>query len=180
MKQVKFLALTLGLVVASVFGANAQKIGYVDAEGLVFSLPEIQQVQQELQKYQNDSIGPRFEQLSSEYKEKDSIYRDTKTAASVKNLLEKDLADLSMQLQNWPQIAGQMNQIKQAQLMQPLNKKVMDAINAVAKEKGYAYVLSPDALIVAPPGDDITLAVAQKLGIKIPTNNAPVNNSNQK
>lgn len=173
MKQVKFLAITFGLIVASVFSAHAQKIGYVDAEGLIFSLPEIQKVQQDLQQYQNDSIGARFEALSAEYKEKDSIYRDAKTAASVKNLLQKDLAELTYQLQNWQQIGGQMNQAKQAQLMQPLNKKVMDAINAVAKEKGYTYVFNPDALMVAPPGDDITLAVAQKLGIKIPQANAP-------
>lgn len=173
MKQVKFLAMTLGLVVASMLGAHAQKIGYVDAEGLIFSLPEIQKVQQDLQKYQNDSIGARFEALSAEYKEKDSIFKDPKTAASVKNLLQKDLAALVDQLQNWQQYGGQMNQAKQAQLMQPLNKKVMDAINAVAKEKGYAYVLNPEALMVAPPGDDITIAVAQKLGIKIPPANAP-------
>ena len=39
----------------------------------------------------------------------------------------------------------------------------------LAKEKGYTYIFTSDALIVAPPSDDILPLVAAKLGIKIPT-----------
>jgi outer membrane protein len=43
---------------------------------------------------------------------------------------------------------------------------------AVAKEKGYAYIFTSEALIVAPPSDDILPLVAQKLGIKLPPKTA--------
>jgi outer membrane protein len=95
----------------------------------------------------------------------------SKMPRSVKDQYRSDLQTLAYQVQNWQSIAQQIMQNKQAQLYQPIYKKVSDAINAVAKEKGYAYVFTSDALIVAPPSDDILPLVAAKLGIKLP--NAP-------
>ena len=89
-------------------------------------------------------------------------------------LHEKDLADLSMTLNNWQQIGTQAIQSKQQQLLAPLYKKVMDAVNVVAKEKGYTYLFHPDAFLIDPPeADDLTLVVAKKLGLNIPNANAP-------
>jgi len=59
---------------------------------------------------------------------------------------------------------------KQAQLLQPVYAKVMTAINAVAKEKGYSYVFATGALIVKPASDDLLPLVAAKLGVKVPAN----------
>ena len=44
----------------------------------------------------------------------------------------------------------------------------MDAIKAVAKEAGYAYILDVSTIIVAPPGDDVIALVKKKLAIKDP------------
>lgn len=174
MKQFKILALVLGAMMVGSFSANAQKIGTADVQGLVSLMPEIQQVQKDLEKYQTDSVGGRYEALSKEFAEKDSTYKNPKTAKSVKELLEKDLADLSYTLQNWRELGTQAIQAKQQQLLAPLYKKAMDALNAVAKEKGYTYLLQPEAFLTAPPAaDDLTTAVATKLGLKIPAAPAP-------
>ncbi|MCH5715447.1 OmpH family outer membrane protein [Niabella hibiscisoli] len=172
MKQVKFLAVALGLVLVSVFSANAQKIGYVSVDALVANLPEAQQKQQELQKWQQDSIGGTYTRLAQEFQEKDSAMK--KATGSVKQVLERDLAQLNETLANWQQIAQEASQAKQAQLFNPLYKKVYDAINAYAKEKGYTYVLTQDAFVVAPDSDNLSLPIATKLGIKVnPQGNAP-------
>ena len=81
----------------------------------------------------------------------------------------KDQQTIAATLSQWQQTATQLNNMKSAQLLQPLYEKVRKAIQDVAKEKGVAYVLAPDVLIVSPPGDDLTPAVATKLGIKLPT-----------
>ncbi|HTG55614.1 MAG TPA: OmpH family outer membrane protein [Niabella sp.] len=166
MKQVKFLAVALGLVLVSVLSANAQKIGYVSVDALVANLPEAQQKQQELEKWQQDSIGGTYTRLYQEYQEKDSIMKKT-TTASVKQVLERDLAQLGEVLGTWQQRAQEASQAKQAQLFNPLYKKVYDAINAYAKEKGYTYVLTQDAFVVAPDSDNLSLPIATKLGIKV-------------
>lgn len=176
MNKVKCMAIALGLVIISSFGANAQKIGYVDAEAILYSMPEIPGIQQKIEQWQRDSVGPKYTSLLNQYNDKDSVYKKT-TNASLKKTLEGELNELGSALANWQQIAGQATQQKQAQLLAPLNKKIMDAINAVAKEKSMTYVLNPGALIVAPPGDDITLTVAQRLGIKAPAGNPPASTS---
>lgn len=174
MKQVKLLAIAVVVIIAGTFSANAQKLGTVDFEGLVSLLPEAKGVQEKLNKFQSDTLNVEFAKLVNDLKEKDSIYRDAKTAASVKKVLEKDLGELNNTYTNWQSIANQAIQMRQGALMQPLIEKVRTAINSVAKEKGYTYILSPDSFYVMPSTDDLTQAVANKLGLKLPTpNTAP-------
>ncbi len=67
----------------------------------------------------------------------------------------------------------QQLQQRQQELLGPINKKAYEAVQAVAKENGYGYVFEKEALLVAPPGDDILPLVAKKLNIKLPAANAP-------
>jgi len=39
-------------------------------------------------------------------------------------------------------------------------------VQAVAKENGYTYVLTKEALLVSPPAEDILPLVKKKLGLK--------------
>ena len=166
MKQFKFIAIALGLVIAGCFGANAQKIGYVNVEALVYNLPEAQKTQQDFQKWSEDSIGGQYTKLMAEYQEKDSLVK-TATNASVKSALENDLNRLGQVLGTWQQRAQEVSQAKQAQMFGPLYKKVMDAINAYAKEKGYTHVLDQQIMVVAPEADILNIPIAQRLGIKV-------------
>ncbi len=166
MKKIKIFTLVLGAVIGGSLAANAQKIGFVNVDALVYNLPEAQKTQETLQKWQVDSVGGEYTRLMKEYQEKDSTLKKT-TAPSVKQLLEKDMKDLEYTLANWQQIAGQYSQAKQAELFGPLYDKVMKAINTYAKEKGYNYVLTQEAAVVAPDADNLSLPVAQRLGIKI-------------
>jgi len=167
MKQIKFLAVVTVIVAAGMFPANAQKLGSVDVDAIVYSLPEIQKVQQDLEKFQRDSIGTEFERLSAEINRKDSIVKNPATPKSVKETAEKDLNDLRMSAANWQNYAQQWNQAKQGQLLAPLYEKVEKAIQDYAKEKGYTYVLTRAAFVIVPESDNISIPVAQKLGIKV-------------
>ena len=170
MKRIKLFALALGAVVVSATAVSAQKIGYVNIDGLVANLPEAAAVQQKVETWARDSVGGKYTELSNELREKDSIYRDPKTAASVKKMLEKELGEIQGTLGQWQQIAVQAIQNKQTEMFQPLVKKVTDAVNAYAKEKGYTFVLHQEALFTAPDADNISIPVAQKLGIKVNQN----------
>jgi len=136
-------------------------------------MPEKAKIDTQLNKYQVDSLNSTLTSLVQEYTYKDSLLNKTDTSkmpASIKAQYRQDLENLAYQVQNWQQIAGNIMQNKQAQLYQPLYVKVRNAINAVAKEKGYTYVFATEALIVAPPADDILPLVAAKLGVKVPAN----------
>ncbi|MEI9807210.1 MAG: hypothetical protein WDO16_04605 [Bacteroidota bacterium] len=45
----------------------------------------------------------------------------------------------------------------------------------MAKEKGYTHVLNKEAFLVAPEGDDMIVAVATKLKLKLPPQLQPGN-----
>lgn len=63
-------------------------------------------------------------------------------------------------------------------MLQPIYMKAMNALNAVAKEGGYTYVYNQEALLVAPPADNLLPLVAKKLNIKLPANaTAPAANT---
>ena len=80
----------------------------------------------------------------------------------------KEMQNDKAELDNASGVIQQVQQYKQQEFLQPYYDKAKKAINQVAKEKGYLYVLTTDSFIVAPEGDDITLAVLTKLNIKLP------------
>jgi outer membrane protein len=170
MKQVLTAIAIVGLLTFT-SAVNAQvKIGYINVDNVVALMPEAAKLDSILERYQNDSINPQYGQIVQMYQYKDSIYKDTlhPAPAAVKKQIEQELPVLIQQIQNWQQIVNQAIEAKQNELLAPMYRKAMDAVRAVAKEKGYTHVVNKDSLLVAPDGDDMLLPVANKLKLKIP------------
>ncbi|MGC4035317.1 MAG: OmpH family outer membrane protein [Chitinophagaceae bacterium] len=172
MKQI-ISAFAIALIFLTAAGSvNAQsKIAHITPDQIVALMPERGKIDTLLAKFQADSLNSTLNSMVQEYQYKDSMLNKVDTSKTPKQILNQyrlDLQNLTYNIQNWNNLAQQIMQQKQAQMYQPIYKKVSDAINAVAKEKGYAYVFQSEVLLVAPPSDDITLLVATKLGIKVP------------
>jgi outer membrane protein len=167
---------TVVLLAAGIFVAgnahSQMKAGYISVDNVVSLMPETAKMDSLLQRYQDDSLTPRYAQIVSLYQYKDSVYRDSihPAPAAVKKQIEEELPTLAYQIQNWQAIVQQATESKQNELLAPVYRKVYDAIKAVAKEKGYTHVFNKEAFLVAPDGDDMLTAVATKLKIKLPTN----------
>lgn len=168
-KILTVVVLAAGLLFAG--NVNAQsKFGYISLETMVRIMPETAKLDSILERYQADSINPQYAQIVSLYQYKDSVYRDSlKTPPAVRKQIEQELPTLIYQIQNWQQIVNQAVEARQNELLEPIYKKVYDAIRAVAKEKGYTHVVNKEAFLVAPEGDDMILMVASKLKVKVPT-----------
>ncbi|MER3497518.1 MAG: hypothetical protein C4308_02190 [Chitinophagaceae bacterium] len=170
-KILSVFVIAAGLIAISA-QANAQtKIGYMSVDQMVSIMPEAAKIDSLLQKYQSDSLNSTFKTIIDEYNYKDSMLNKTDTSKTPKSILNQyrtDLNILAYQVQNWQTITQQAIQNKEEELLAPLYTKVITALRTVAKEKGYTYVLSKDAFLVAPDGDDLLPAVAAKLGVKLP------------
>lgn len=181
MSKIKlFLLATVVTVAAGSVQAQSQKSGYISVEQMVSIMPEVGKIDTLLQKFQTDSLNTEFASLIQEYNYKDSILNKTDTTkipAAVKRQHRQDLESIAYQVQNWQQISQNVMQSKQQELLAPVYKKVMDAINLVAKENGYAFVYNQEALLVAPPSDNLLPMVAKKLNVKLPANNQAANNA---
>ncbi len=158
-------------IVLTGFAASAQKTGYISLEQVVGLMPEAGRIDSTLQKYQADSLNPQFAYMVSEYNRKDSLVNSkdsSKTPAAVRAQIRQELEGMAYQIQNWQQIVQNALQGKQSEILEPIYRKAMAALNAAAKEGGYTHVYNKEALLVAPPADDLLPLVAKKLNIKLP------------
>jgi len=168
----KFFTATIVMAVLLITStAQAQvKIGYISVDNMVSLMPEAMSLDSILGHYQSDTLNPKYAEIVTLYKYKDSIARDSvhKAPESVLKQISTELPSLIYQLKNWDQISARATENKQNAVLAPAYRKVYDAIRAVAKEKGYTHVANREAFLLAPDGDDMTLAVAAKLKVKVP------------
>jgi outer membrane protein len=170
MNKIKLVAVALIALVSSL-SASAQKTGYISIDQVVGMMPEVGRIDTLLQKFQADSLNTAYAYMISEYQRKDSMVNSkdsSKTPAAVRAIARQEMEGMAYQIQNWQSIAQQEMQNKQNQLLNPVYQKVMAALNAVAKENGYSYVINKEQLLVAPPNDDLFPLVAKRLNIKLP------------
>jgi outer membrane protein len=167
-KIVTIVVVVMGLVLAGNSTQAQTKIGYISLQELIPAMPEYKKADTALNDYQN-ALAQNFEDMKREYMEKDSLLQSKDTLKYTKAQLElkkREISDMVVKLQGWQQQAQQLYQQKQQELIQPIQKKAVDAVNAVAKENAFTYVLTKEALLVSPPAEDLLPLVKKKLGIK--------------
>ena len=174
MKKILIIAAVVIGLVMSGYSSKAQgaaagsKIGVISLQELIPTMPEYKKADTALNDYQN-ALGQNFEDMKREYYEKDSAITSKDTLKLTKAQLEikrREVSELLVKLQGWQQQAQQLYQQKQQDLIAPIQKKALEAVQTVAKENGYAYVLSKEALLVSPPAEDLLPLVKKKLGIR--------------
>ena len=170
MKKLKVLVVAACLVLVANESKAQTKIGYIDAETVLYLMPEVARIDTLISNFRSDTLGREYTSMLATFQYKDSIFRDSvhPMPPAVKDQYAKELASLENDLRNWQQIAQELIQQKQQVLLAPVMKKIQDAINAVAKEKNYTYVVSRESLIVAPDADNLLPAVAAKLKVTLP------------
>jgi outer membrane protein len=167
-KIVTVVAVVMGLVLVGNTTKAQTKIGTISLAELIPSMPEYKKADTAMNEFQN-ALNQQYQDLVNEYQQQQTLLssKDTvKYTAAVLEIKRKDLGDLASKLQNFQTTAEQMRNQKNQELLQPIQKKAMDAIQAVAKENGYTYIISKDQLLVSPPADDILPFVKKKLGLK--------------
>ena len=160
--------LFVGAMALGMFTATAQnKMGYINTDELISTMPEAAKAQAELQEFQA-GLGQQYQDLSAELNAKDSAFvRDSvRLSASMKEIKRKELIELYQKVQGYQQSSQEEYQAKANEKIAPIREKALNAITAVAKENGYSYVFNEDNLLVKPAGDNILQFVKNKLGIK--------------
>lgn len=150
--------------------ANAQtKIGYINMEEVAQLMPESKTIQTTLATVQKD-WSDTFQKLNEDYQKKAKEYQDGEKTLSDAAKASK-MAELQELQKRGSELEGKAREAveaKQAELVKPLIDKVRNAVTAVAKEKGYSYVVNSASteLLVAPDADNLLAAVKLKLGLK--------------
>ena len=167
-KLVTVVAVVMGLVAGGNSVKAQGKIGTISLAELIPNMPEYKKADTAMNDY-NNALQQQYQDMVSEYQTQAALLASKDTAkytAAQLELKRKSVGDLLQKLQGWQQQAQQQQSQKNQELLAPIQKKALDAINAVAKENGYSWVIAKDQLLVSPPADDILPLVKKKLGLK--------------
>lgn len=185
------------LVVALLFtvGAFAQtttapKIGYTNLDYLLSLMPEVKQVESELQAYEKQ-LSTQLESKYQEYQKKMEEYQKGASSGLMSELVkqdkEKELVNLQSSIKDFEEKAQQDLQKKQVSLLEPVYDKIQKSIDKVAAANGYTYVLNTHAdmggsaiiLYARNKEEDISSLVLKDLGVTTPapTTTTPTNGS---
>ncbi len=169
MKQiVTALVVVMGLTLAGNSVKAQTKIAFISLQELIPTMPEYKKADTALNDYQN-ALQQNFEDLRREYFEQDSLMNSKDTVKYTRAQMElkrKNLGELYIKMQGFQQQAQQLYQQKQQDLISPIQKKAVETVQAVAKENGYTWVLTKEALLVSPPAEDLLPLVKKKLNLK--------------
>lgn len=160
--------LILAILVALPTMAMAQKFGMVDTQSLIQSLPEVKEVQTQLEasvkKYSDEENNLHTER---EKKIKEFQEMDQNTPDAIKQRRVEEIQGLEQKIAEFRQTAQQDLQRQQEQLMAPIQQKIMTAIQSVGTEGGYTMIFENGiSLFTGKDVVDVTPQVKTKLGVK--------------
>jgi outer membrane protein len=148
---------------------NPQKIGYLDFNALIATMPGVDSVKIKLQAYQK-TLSDQLDAMRGEFENKYQEYQGQSAGMSdlIKQTKEKELQDLQSRIDAFQTKAQTDLQSKQQELLQPIIDKAKSAVKEVAKDNKYTYVLNSieEIMLYSDPADDITALVKKKLNIQ--------------
>ena len=167
MQTFKKLSITILFLFATLTISAQSKIAHINSQALISEMPEVKEAQAQLEKLQQ-TYATEIEASMKEYQTKLQTYSaDAQNQTEVTNQArQKELAGMEQNIQQYQQTASQDIQKKQADLLKPLIDKAKAAIQKVAKEQGFDYVIDATeggSLILA-GGKDLIEEVKVELG----------------
>src|SRR5690606_14399435 len=170
MKRLFKIALVAGGLFFAGNAANAQqKIAHINSAELIKAMPEVVNADKQLETYKGtlDADGKTM-YTENQAKVQDFQSKEKTLSDTMKDMKVKEIQELQRRIEEFQQKAGEDFERKRGELYDPILKKAEDAVKAVAKEKGYAYVfdITQPGIVYFDGGINIMADVKAKLGLK--------------
>lgn len=150
--------------------AQEVKVALVNVQEIFSAMPELSGIESQLSSKQEE-IQKNVRALDEEFTKKAQEFeKSPATSDAVKQDQQKQLAQIQERYQTYIQNSQQELNKLQQQLLEPVNKKIMDAIKAVGDENKYLFVYDISSvqspfMYITPSAVNITQQVKTKLGI---------------
>ena len=144
------------------------KIGHINSNDLLEIMPERTKAAADVEAFAKQ-LEMQLKNMSAEYETKLREYQSQQSLMTepVRQTKVQEITDLESRIQQFQLTAQESLQKKESEILKPLIDKAKNAINTVAKEKGYDYILDTGLGVVLffDTGDDILPLVKKKLGL---------------
>ncbi len=178
MRKLVLLAV-FGLITFASQAQTATKVGYADANYILSQMPEAKQIDAELKsletqlKTQLDAKVKRFQTELADYQKNGQTMID-----AVRQNTERELTQQQQNIEKLQQDAQTTIQNKSNQLMTPVYEKIGKAIEAVAKENAFSFILNQqiggmDVILYGDEKLDISDLVLKHMGVTVVPAPAP-------
>lgn len=161
-KMILMLAIVLPMF------ASAQKIGHVSSQEIMAIMPETKKMAERLDSLQG-VYETQLANMQEEFNKKLTEFHQQQSTmtANVREFRQQELAEMEQRTQMFYQTVQKDLQAKQVEYLQPVQTKLLEAINKVGAAQGCTYVMDKAGMLyIAPDALDLTAAVKAELGIK--------------
>jgi len=177
MKAIRTLVLSAALLCgmlsaqAQLLGGGSQKIVYVDSEYIMENIPEYGDAQEELNamsaRWQGEvkTLYDKVEEMYSKYQTEMLLLSEDQKRAREQAIVAKEQEAKNLQMQYFGS-EGQLYQ-KRTELIQPIQEKVYTAMQELAQQKNYGFILdiaSGTSILWASDKNDVSDDVLDQLG----------------
>jgi outer membrane protein len=161
------------------FVASAQgvKIGYTNVEYIMSLMPEMEQIDADITDY-GAQLDQQIQTKTRDFQQQVQSYQQSMNTMTdqARGEKEQQLTKMQQDIQKFQQDVQASYQRKLQELLEPVQTKVYNAINAVAAENNYTHILADSAgqapiLLYTKDDDPFTDLVLAKLGVTPPSGN---------
>ncbi len=146
---------------------QTSKIGHINFDELVAQMPRQDSINKALENFVS-GLESQVQAMQTELEGKYGDYQANQATMSeiIRQTKEKEIMDLQQRMEVFNQQAQYEIQNKQFELSQPLLNKAKKAIEDVAKENGFTYIINGNVqILLYANGTDIMPLVKAKLGL---------------
>ena len=149
----------------------AQKFGHIKTQAIISIMPEYTKAQTDIETMQKQ-YEAEIRRASEELQKKFTEYQQEQNnlPKNIQERRQKELQDLNEKGMQMQQDAQQELERAWMSMLEPIAKKIDDAIKAVGQEGGYVYIFDLNTTNIPFVNEtlstDVTDAVKAKLGIK--------------
>ena len=160
----KFIAI-LGVALLSFTGSvNAQKFGHVDTKIAFEAVPGYLIAKKNLEDYEKKKMADIDDAIKNYQLDIKRFQEQSATWSEDKVAMEKEkLANTESAVLKFREVSQERIRKKQEELLEPMQKMLMDAIKIVAKNSGYAYIMQKEVFLHIEGGNDVTALVVAEL-----------------
>ena len=155
----------------SALSVAQSKVGTIDSDYIINSMPESKTVVKMTQRY-GAKLDSSFTIKVEDFKSKLEDYKSKEKDMGVleKKTIQKELEALEQDIQKYKKNGNALMGLKRDELMRPLYKKLNASISVVAKGNGFTQILTiaGNQFAYIDNAFDITVLVLKELGITIP------------
>ncbi|QEE51455.1 OmpH family outer membrane protein [Flavobacterium alkalisoli] len=168
MKQLKSLLIAVALFIGVSQTVSAQaKVAHINVSELMTAMPEMKAANTQLEQI-SKTYDTQYKTMVQEFQAKIQKYGDEEATAgnAVNEARAKEVQDMQQRIQEYQQTATKELQDKQEAIYKPILEKSKNAIQKVARAKGYQYVLdsSTGSGVILADGPDLMADVKKELG----------------